>query len=146
MVEIERPADHLIVNRAALARAARWRRQILAADHLLAAGKLEEAAAVVNQADAVHGFVEDLRDYLWLLEQIRRRRRDDCRLPDRLLYRAVDEQLLRYGPRRAMQALTAIRYAVLSVRDQQRYEQVLQGMMTRRQQDLIDREERTKTD
>ena len=144
MVEIERPADHLMVNRTQLARQARWRRQMLAADRLLAAGRLEEAAAAAEQADDIHGFVEDRRDYLWLLEQIRRRQRADCRLTDGRLYRTVDTQLLRYGPRRAWSALTAIRYAVVSVREYQRYEQVLQGMMTRRQHDLIDREERTK--
>jgi len=145
MVEIERPGDHHTVNRAELARAGRWRRQMRPADQRLTAGDLDGAARALALVDEIHGYIGERQDYAWLLESIRRRRQkpaDELNLPEVLLYRGVDDQLLRFGPRRAARALSAHRFAVRSVRDYERYERVLEGMLLRRQQDLLEREER----
>lgn len=145
MVEIERPGDHLTVNRSELARAGRWRRQMLPVDHRLAAGDLAGAEQALARVDEIYGYTEERRDYAWLLEAIRRRRQkpaDELSLPEVLRYRGVDDQLLRFGPRRAAVALSAQRWAVISWRDYERYERVLNGILLRRQQDLVEREER----
>lgn len=139
IVSLDKPA-----NLALIARSSRWRRQMLVVDHLVCTGRLAEAWAAAEQVDRVHGYTDDRQEFLLVLEQIRRRQDPQFTLTEEEgLYLAVDDQLLRYGPRRAFQSLTAIRFKVFSVTNYSRYERMLEGMMLRRQQDLIEREERT---